>query len=576
MTDLEIREYALAIDKLVKKGSIRKCQPCKKQFLSSFFLVDKPNGEKRFILNLKKLNAFIEPPHFKLEDHKTVIRILTPNCFMATLDLKDAFMLIPVAEDFKKYLRFEFMGTLYEFNCLPFGLCTAPFVFTKLLKPVAQVLRSEGLKSVIYLDDILLLGKTKEICHANIIRTKELLVSLGFIVNVEKSSLNPSQKCKFLGFMYDSRNFDVKLTQEKRKKILKLTNKFYIKETCKIRDFAQCIGVLVSACPAVNYGWLYTKNMERQKFLALKKSDNNFDVGMKLSQEVKLELDWWKRNVLISKNPIRDSSFYSEIFSDASLTGWGAYCQGEKTHGWWNLDERNENINMLELRAAFNALKCFASNYQSCQVLLRIDNTTAISYINRMGGVQFKNLSEIAKEIWQWCEKKNLWIFASYIKSKDNFIADKESRILPPETEWELNNKYFQLIAEKYGNFDIDLFATSVNNKCDKFVSWFKDPNSIAIDAFTISWTKHYFYAFPPFSIILKVLNKIIHDKAEGILIIPLWPTQPWFPLFLELLIEKPYYLSPKKDLLISPSRKIHPLAESLTLVAGRLSGKHS
>lgn len=188
--------------------------------------MDKPNGEKRFILNLKKLNKFIYPPHFKLEGHKMVIKLITPNAYLASVDLKDTFLLVPVANHSKKYLRFEFNDKLYEFKCLPFGLCTAPFVFTKLMKPVMHVLRSEGFVSVIYLDDILIIGKSKIHCQSNIARTSELLESLGFILNKEKSSLTPSQQCKFLGFVYNTSKFRVELPREKREKILDYIKNF--------------------------------------------------------------------------------------------------------------------------------------------------------------------------------------------------------------------------------------------------------------------------------------------------------------------------------------------------------------
>lgn len=70
--------------------------------------------------------------------------------------------------------------------------------------------------------------------------------------------------------------------------------------------------------------------------------------------------------------------------------------------------------------AAFFGLQCFAEDLHDTNILLRIDNTTAISYINRMGGIQFKNLNDITRQIWEWCESRNLWIFASYISSKKN------------------------------------------------------------------------------------------------------------------------------------------------------------
>jgi hypothetical protein len=82
------------------------------------------------------------------------------------------------------------------------------------------------------------------------------------------------------------------------------------------------------------------------------------------------------------------------------LNGWGA-CQGiQSTHGWWSESDKLLHINALELKAAFKALCCFAADLRDCEVLLRIDNTTALSCINRFGSVQFPHLTEISKQLW--------------------------------------------------------------------------------------------------------------------------------------------------------------------------------
>lgn len=147
------------IDKLIKKGAISICEPCEDQFISPYFLIPKPNGDLRFILNLKELNSFVVAPHLKMEDKKTAMRLMRKDSFMASIDLRDSYLFIPVEKSNGKYLRFSFRNKLYEFNCIPFGLCTAPFLFTKLMKPIAQQLRSRGLLSVFYLDDILSFGQ---------------------------------------------------------------------------------------------------------------------------------------------------------------------------------------------------------------------------------------------------------------------------------------------------------------------------------------------------------------------------------------------------------------------------------
>lgn len=218
--------YRDAVNSLLEQKAILPCQHTKNEFISSFFLRKKPNGKYRFILNLQGLNKFVDPPHFKIEDLRSVQNLLFKNYYMTSIDLKDAYFLIPVHKKFKKYLRFQFENQLYEFSSLPFGLSTAPYVFTKTLKPVIHHLRSMGITLVIYLDDILIIGKTKEICSKNTKIAIEVLTKLGFIINNEKSVLIPSQTCRYLGFILDSRALTISLPKEKEISTLQMLKQF--------------------------------------------------------------------------------------------------------------------------------------------------------------------------------------------------------------------------------------------------------------------------------------------------------------------------------------------------------------
>lgn len=142
---------------------------------------------------------------------------------MCKIDLQDAYFLVPIAKQHKKYLRFEFNGSIYEYNCMPFGLNVAPFVFTKLMKPIITALRARGFRSVIYLDDILLLGRTYNEAHINTVSTLRLFISLGFVPNYKKSVLIPVQKIQYLGFVYDSTDMTISIPQGKIKNILNLS-----------------------------------------------------------------------------------------------------------------------------------------------------------------------------------------------------------------------------------------------------------------------------------------------------------------------------------------------------------------
>jgi len=121
----------------------------------------------------------------------------------------------------------------------------------------------------------------------------------------------------------------------------------------------------------------------------------------------------------------------------------------------------------------------------------------------------------------------------------------------------------------------VDLFESRCNSKCNKFFSWFPDPGAQSVDAFTLDWGKvGFFWAFPPFALILRCLPTI---RAEGILVVPYWVSQPWFPLFKSMQEADEIRLDPDPDRLLSPCRSVrHPLYRSLELIAVRLSGERS
>lgn len=173
--------------------------------------------------------------------------------------------------------------------------------------------------------------------------------------------------------------------------------------------------MLSAACPAVEYGWLYTKIMESNKTAALKISNENYNECLSITMEMISDLEWWSSHIQRSYCTIKQFNFKLEIFSDSSRSGWGVVCNDIKSHGHWTEKDKSFHINYFELLAAFIGLKIFASKLEYCEVLLRIDNTTAIAYINKMGGTRYPHLNNLAREIWQWCERKHIWVYASYI-----------------------------------------------------------------------------------------------------------------------------------------------------------------
>ena len=189
------------IEKLKNMNVIKVTTNEKNQFVSSYFIVPKPDGSYRFILNFKKFNEFVNSQHFKMEDIRTAINILQRDDFMCSIDLKDAYFMIPVKNKYRKYLKFNYKNIMYEFTALPFGLSTCPYVYSKIMKPVLALFRSKGIRITNYLDDFLIFGKSMNECQENTKFIKDTLTNLGFVINFKKSVLEPTKICKYLGFL---------------------------------------------------------------------------------------------------------------------------------------------------------------------------------------------------------------------------------------------------------------------------------------------------------------------------------------------------------------------------------------
>ena len=129
------------VEKLIRKRAISLVTPVAGQFLSHIFTVPKKDGSQRVVVNLRPLNRFIMKCHFKMEGAGMLRDLLQRNDWLVSIDLKDAYLSILIAERDRKFLRFLWEEQIYEFRCLPFGLSSAPRVFTKLLKPVMALLR---------------------------------------------------------------------------------------------------------------------------------------------------------------------------------------------------------------------------------------------------------------------------------------------------------------------------------------------------------------------------------------------------------------------------------------------------
>ena len=522
------------------------------EYYSKIFCVPKKDGGSRVILNLKHLNNFVEKSHFKMNSLNTAIDLMSENCYMASVDFKSAYYSVVVRQECRKYLRFRFDGKNYQYTCLPMGLTTGPRDFTKIVKTLFKMLREKGHLSTFYIDDSFLVGKTYEECAVNVIDTVNLTQDAGFTINSEKSVLFPTTEIRFLGVILNSRITTVSLGLDKLKAI-----KSKIEHILRLKNFtimclAELVGKLVFVFCAIQYSKLYYRQLEIDKLQALRLNRFDFQKTMTLSSKSRSDLNWWLQNLSQDGIKIESKNPDFTIKTDASNFGYGGVFLSKKFCGVWSKTEVQLHINLKELLAVKYCLFHFFKAKNNCCVKVLTDNKTTMTYINSMGG-KIQACHDVAKGIWEWAISRKIWLLSAFIPGKINIAADKLSRVLNENTEWSLSPKAFSIIQTKFPEVSIDLFASHLNSKLPNYCSWFPDKNAKFCDAFSIAWSGFCGYAFPPFSMIGRVLRKVELERCQLVIVVPEWKTQYWFSKLTSMCVSELTFLPRSRSTVTNP-----------------------
>ena len=294
-----------------------------------------------------------------------------------------------------------------------------------------------------YIDDTFIIAQTKEDCVKAVKLLCSELRKAGFTINIEKSTLEPTTKIKFLGFWLDSELMQVTLTEEKQIKLKTFANNLLAPpENKKIRRVASLLGLMTAYAQGLKYAKAHIKTLEIDKNRALVISKGNFEKFMKISEEGKEDINWWLNNIKGEARSIEITDSILEVTTDASLEGWGAHDTSRATGGRWPKEESEDHNNVLELKAIKLGLQSLVEP-QYNQVTVYTDNTTALAYVRRMGGTRSPRANELVREIWHWAENRDLWLNICHIFGKLNVRADGKSRAFKDHREWSLSHKLF-------------------------------------------------------------------------------------------------------------------------------------
>ena len=195
----------------------------KPRICSPLSVVRNSEGKERLVLNLRYLNQYLYKESFKYEDIRVALLLFQKGDYMFSFDLKSGYHHVNIHRQHWEYLGFSWSKGpntgYYVFSVLPFGLSTACYLFTKLMRPLVKYWRQQGLRIVLYLDDGIVAVKSKQAALTASRAIQEDLDRAGLVVNLAKCCWEPSQQCSWLGFDIDLAQGKIAVPQVKLKNL---------------------------------------------------------------------------------------------------------------------------------------------------------------------------------------------------------------------------------------------------------------------------------------------------------------------------------------------------------------------
>ncbi len=496
--------------------------------------------KRRLILDLSRINKFLPKVHFKLDDWKIGIQFLSKNAHMFSFDLKSGYHHINICSEFQQYLGFSWIidnvQRYFEFTVLPFGLSSAPLLFTKILKPLVTHWRASGILIAVYLDDgFCVIPATSKDNETNLSIAKVVsqhvkadLVGAGFVYNLEKSHWNPTTKIEWLGMSWDSALGTLKVVQRRVDKIMSTISEIKSSNCVTIRKLHSFVGQIISLSPVVgNLSRLTTRNCQIR--IAQATHEDNV---IKLEEACSSELSFWENNV--SKRNMRSLFIPSKVNKimccDASAVGSGAVICNEfhTAHKNWTEQEAKTSSTWRELNTILFAISSFLPIISESKIKVYTDSQSAARIVE-VGSMKLE-LHKLAMSIFNMCLSSKIVLEVEWIPRTINEQADYISRLVDTD-DWIISHQLFKVISESWGPFTVDCFATFYNTKLPRFFSRFWNPGSSGTDAFAQNWSEENCLMVPPVVLIPSVLKHLYSCKSKGVLVCPQWPSSPFWPL---------------------------------------------
>lgn len=515
-------------------------------------------GKPRLVLDLTYVNSFIDTSglKFKYEQLSWASVVVQPNDLLFSVDLEAAYHHVEMHPSSWRYLGFCWGGQYYVFTVLPFGLNTACWVFTKLTRELVSHWRGQGIRSVHYLDDFLFAipkdadgGSTQfRAVQAKILADID---AAGFSLSEPKLKLDPSQVLEFLGHIVDLVKNLLTVTDTRVREFketlefcLSHPRRLHVKTLSRLAGALQSMSLAVG--PAVH---IFTRAIYD---LISTKPLHVWNWHVNLDDAAKQELLFWQANF----DKLHGVPFWQNLqtetllFTDAGAQGWGGYTvssssgfkaqvavgmddfladhRSQIAQGYLSPTEQLESSTWRELIAIERVLLSLGHLLAGKVVRLFTDNQ-AVTFLWAKGSRK-RHINIVVMRIFEKCRELQIKLVIEWIPREANQIADYLSKLYDSD-DWMLNRKYFRMLDRKWGPFTFDRFASACNAQCVSFNSRYWCPGSAGIDALAYDWSGQNNWVNPPFALIGRVIAHMSACKARGVLVVPFWPRQAWWPL---------------------------------------------
>ena len=528
-----------ALDELLKSGRIIKLDNPPK--VTNPLSVAENGEKKRLILDLRYVNQHLWKAHIKFEDFKHFKNFIKKGSYMFHFDFRSGYHHIDIFQEHWTYLGFSWTSedgvtSYYCFVVLPFGLSTAPYIFTKVCRVFVKYWRSHGIKIVIFIDDGIGAASSYGKCKIVSEFVKMSIEDSGFLSNEEKSNWDPIQNAVWLGLEIDTKLFVLKIKEKRVTKIMSKIAEMQPREVASARQISSIAGGVISQTIVLGpVTGLFTREMYH--FID---SCHTWDKKVSIPTGVYNELTFWQEN-LPSLNlkhldePLVPVCASTAVNSDASSQGCGAIMKIDDTifqaHKSFSTEEASRSSTWRELEAVVYAVRSFTPMLKGRVVNWETDNQAVPVIVTK--GSKKEHLQQLAVQLYFICKHNDINLHLNWIPRDENVVADELSKYVDYD-DWKTSDAFFNYLNQKWGPFTIDRFANHKNAKIVRHNALFWNPHCEAVDAFTQDWSHECNWVVPPVYLVADALRHAKACKASGTLIAPYWESAPFWPMLRE------------------------------------------